>query len=325
MKVFVTGATGFIGGHLLRRLAQTDHQISCLVRSTSNTASLERQNITRVIGDVTDRESFQVALRGHDCVINLANVYSFWEPDPSVYRKVNIAGTLNVMEAALEARVSKIVHVSTGGIYGRPKDVPFTEDSEVGPKRFSEYFETKFLSDEMVWKMYRERGLPLVMVYPMAVLGPGDPKATGEYILRLIQRRLPARVFENKVFTFVHVRDVAEIIYRAATKENNIGEKYIAGLFQHSFGDINRMISEISGVPLPRLVMPDFLVMPNAWSLTMIADIIKRPPLWGMAIDQMRVMKCEFRGDGSKAERELGIEYTPVRDALAEAIASYRQ
>ncbi len=83
------------------------------------------------------------------------------------------------------------------------------------------------------------------------------------------------------------------------------------------------MISEISGVPLPRLSLPDFSVMPNAWLLTKLADIIKRPPIWGMAIDQMRVMKNEFRADGSKAQRELGVEYTPIRVAVAEAIASY--
>jgi dihydroflavonol-4-reductase len=323
MKIFVTGSTGFIGTHLIQRLSETDHQVTCLVRSRSNTSALENRNVARVIGDVTDRALLGPQMRDHDCVINLANVYSFWEPDRSVYRKVNIDGTRNVMEAALEAGVSKIVHISTGGIWGRPKDVPFTEESEVGPVRFSEYFETKFLSDEIAWRMYRDQKLPLVMVFPMAVLGPGDPKATGEYILRIIRRRLPARVMENCVFTFVHVKDVAEIIYRAAVKENNIGQKYIAGKFQYAFGEINRMISEISGVPLPRLRLPDFSIMPNAWLLTKLADIIKRPPIWGMATDQMRVMKNEFRADGSKAERELGIQYTPIRDAVAEAIASY--
>ncbi len=227
MKILVTGATGFIGSHLVKRLSETDHHVTCLVRNSSNTTALEGRNVTRVIGDVTDPTSLRSAMGGNDCVINLANVYSFWEPDRSVYRKVNIDGTRNVMEAALEAGVSKVVHISTGGIYGKPKDVPFTEESEAGPVRFSEYFETKFLADEIAWAMHRERKLPLVMVFPMAVLGPGDPKATGEYILRIIRRRLPARVMESSVFTFVHVKDVAEIIYRAAVMENNIGEKYI--------------------------------------------------------------------------------------------------
>jgi dihydroflavonol-4-reductase len=234
-------------------------------------------------------------------------------------------GTRNVLDASLAAGVGKVVHVSTGGIYGKPVDVPFTEDSEPGPVRFSEYFRTKYAGDQIAWGLYRNKGLPLVIVYPMAVLGPGDPKATGQYLSRLVHRRLPTRILESSTFTFVHVKDVAEIIYQAAVKEGNLGEKYLAGKFRHTFGELNHMISEISGVRLPRLCLPDFSVMPNAWILTRIADMIKRPPVWGMALDQIRVMKKGVRADGSKAERELGIQYTPIREALREAIAALNQ
>jgi len=325
MKILVTGGTGFIGTHLVRRLAGTDHQVTCLARATSDTSVLDGLGAELVRGDVTEPESVRAAVRGHDCVINLANVYSFWEPDPDVYRRVNVEGTRNVMEAALEAGVGKVVHVSTGGVYGKPKDVPFTEESEVGPTRFSEYFRTKYESDQLVWELYRARELPLVMVYPMGVMGPGDPKATGRYVQRIVMRRLPARVFEKCVFTFVHVKDVAEIIVRAAEKQDNLGEKYFAGTHRHTFGEISRMVSEIAGVALPLFSMPDFMVMANAWLLTKIADIIKKPPLWDMAIDQMRVMKMGVRADGSKAERELGISYTPIETAVAEMIESLRR
>ena len=163
------------------------------------------------------------------------------------------------------------------------------------------------------------------MIYPTAVLGPGDPKASGRYIQDLIHRRVPARVLEGSVFTFVHVRDVAEAIVRAAEKENNIGEKYLVGKHQLPWREINRMVSEISGVALPKMRLPDFLTMFNARFLTLVANVIKKPPLWGMAIDQIRTMKEGVVVDGSKVERELGITYTPVRDALEEAIASYRK
>ena len=324
MKIFITGGTGFIGNHLVRRLSETDHQVTCLVRRSSNTTALERLKVACIDGDVTDSGSLRAAIKGHDCVINLANIYSFWEPDPRVYQRVNVDGTRNVMESALEAGVSKVVHISTGGIYGKPKEAPFTEESEVGPVRFSEYFRSKYEGDQIAWELHYDTGLPLVMVYPMGVLGPDDPKTTGQYIRRILRRRLPARVLEDSIFTFVHVKDVAEIIYRAVMKANNIGEKYFAGKFQHTFGEINRMVSEISGVRLPLLRLPDFSVIPNAWLLTKVADIIKRPPIWGMAIDQIRVMKEGVRADGSKAERELAIEYTPIRDAVEEAIASYQ-
>jgi dihydroflavonol-4-reductase len=203
-------------------------------------------------------------------------------------------------------------------------DCPFTERSDVGPVRFSEYSRTKYEGDQIVWKLYKEKGLPVVFVYPSAVLGPGDPKATGQYINNLIHHRLPARVFEDAVMTFVHVKDVAEVIVRAAEKEDNIGEKYLVGNRRMSFGEINEMVREISGVPLPRLRLPNSLVMVNAVLLTSLANLIKKPPPWGMSTDQMRVMREGFSVDGSKVEKELCIDYTPIRIAIEEAIASYR-
>jgi dihydroflavonol-4-reductase len=234
-------------------------------------------------------------------------------------------GTRNVWESALEVGISKGVHVSTVGIFGKPADSPFTEKSEVGPVRFGEYFQSKYDADQIVWTLHETKGLPVVMVYPCAVVGADDPKATGQYILNLIRRRLPATVFNDSVLTFVHVNDVAEVIVRAAEKENNIGEKYLAGNQRLSFRELNRMISEISGVSLPKLHLPDALTMVNATILTGIAIITKKPPLWGMSTDQMEVMREGFRADGSKAERELCVRYTSIRVALEEAIASYQR
>jgi dihydroflavonol-4-reductase len=214
--------------------------------------------------------------------------------------------------------------VSTAGIYGKPAECPFCEDNPVGPERFCEYFRTKYEGDLIAWDMHEKKGLPVLMIYPVAVLGAGDPKPSGRYIQDLINRRVPARVLEDSIFTFVHVRDVAEAIVRAAEKEGNIGEKYLVGNQQLSWGEISRMISEISGVALPKMSMPDFLTMLNARFLTLVANLIRRPPLWNMAIDQIRTMKEGVQVDGSKTERELGITYTPVRVALEEAIESYR-
>ena len=325
MNIFITGATGFIGSHLVKRLARTEHELFCLVRTTSHVGELEEQSVTLINGDVTDKDSLLEGMRGCQWVINLANLYSFWEPKKQIFSDVNINGTRNVMECALETGVTRVVHVSTAGIYGKPMDCPFTEESPVGPVRFSEYFRTKYEGDLIAWELYEKKGLPLVMIYPTAVLGAGDPKATGKYIQNLIHRRLPATVFDDSYFTFVHVKDVAEIIVRAAEKENNFGEKYIAGKHQLSWREINRMVSEISGVALPKMSLPNAPAMMNARLLTWLADLIKKPPLWGMAIDQIRTMKEGVQADGSKAEKELGISYTPIRVALEEAIVSYRE
>jgi dihydroflavonol-4-reductase len=324
MKIFITGGTGFIGRHVVERLAGTEHQLTCLVRESSDVERLKKAGARLVTGDVADKGSVMKGMKGCDWVIDIAGLYAFWVPDKKAYTDVNVTGTRNVAECALELGVSKLVHVSTAGIYGTPEEVPFTEDNPVGPDRYCEYFRTKYQGDLIAWELHEKKDLPLVMVYPGAVLGAGDPKASGQYIDRLIHGRLPATVFTDDGFTFVHVKDVAEIIVRAAEKEDNIGEKYLAGNHRKTWGEANRMISEISGVPLPRLTMPAPLVMINAALLTLIADIIKRPPLWGMAIDQMRVMRAGYLFDGSKAERELGITYRPIRSAVEEAIDSLR-
>lgn len=324
MKILVTGGTGFIGGHLVRKLAESDHQVTCFVRRTSDIGALASLRVGLAYGDVTDRDSVRAAMPGHEVIINLANIYSFWEPDRSAYARVNIDGTRNVLEAAIEAKAAKVIHVSTCGIFGKPEDVPFTEESEAGPRQFSEYFRTKAEGDKVAWELYRRKRLPLVVVYPAAVLGAGDTKTTGEYLRRILERRMPARVLEDCVFTFVHVRDVVEIIYRAMLKEGNIGETYLAGTFRHTFGELNRMASEISGVALPRMRLPGFAAGLSAWMMTRMADLIKRPPLWGLAEDQIQVMKAGVQAEGSKVERELCIEYTPIRVAIEEAIASIR-
>lgn len=324
MKVFITGATGFIGGNTVERMARAGHELACLVRRTSDAGPLKELGAALTFGDVTDRKSLLEGMSGCDWVLNIAAAYAFWLPRKRTYAEVNVGGTRNVMECALERGVSKIVHVSTVAIYGKPASSPFREDSDPGPVRFSEYARTKYEGDLIAWELFNTKGLPLVMVYPGGVLGPDDPKPTGEYIQNLISGNLPARVLIDAPFPWVHVRDVAEIIARAAEKEDNIGEKYLAVGQNLTFGQINQMISEISGASLPRMRMPDALAMANATLLTFLADIVKKPPLWGMAIDQIRTMKEGAEVDGTKAQRELGIAYTPIRVALEEAIASYK-
>jgi dihydroflavonol-4-reductase len=325
MKVFVTGATGFIGSHTAERLAQAGHDLHCLVRKASDVHHLKELGATLTVGDVTYKGSLLEGMKGCDWVVNIAAAYSFWLPRKKTYAAVNVGGTRNVMESAIETGISKVVHVSTVTVYGRPADRPFSEESAVGPVRFSEYARTKYEGDLIAWDLCKTKRLPLVMVYPGGVLGPDDPKATGQYIQNLIHRRMPATVFDDVIFPWVHVRDVAEVIVRAAEKENNVGEKYLVAKHNLTFGQINQMIHEISGVALPRLQLPDALAMANAMLLTWLAGITKKPPMWGMAVDQIRTMKEGAEVDGSKVERELGVTYTPIRTALEEAIASYRQ
>ena len=324
MKIFLTGGTGFIGKHTVEILSNTNHQVKLLSRKTSNVSSLKYPNITVAEGDLKDKSILLSSMKDCDSVINIAGHYTFWESDKKIYSDVNITGTRNVFECALESGIKKLVHVSTAGVFGKPDEQPFTEESKPGKKKFSEYFRTKNEGDKIAWDLYEKKGLPLVVIYPVCVLGAGDTKASGRYINDLIKRKLPATVFGNEIFSFVYVKDVARAIINALEKENNIGEKYLIGNFRYKWKEINKMISEISGVSLPKFGMPDYLTMLNAYILTGLADLIKRPPLWGMAVDQMKVMKAGFNVNGSKAERDLGIKYTPIDVALREAIDSIK-
>lgn len=324
MDIFITGGTGFIGRHTTELLTKSDHRLKLLVRKTSDTKFLKDLNVKLIEGDLTDKASILEGMKGCDSVINIAGHYTFWEPDKKIYSKINIDGTRTVLECALESGIKKVVHISTAGVFGKPKEEPFNEKSSYGSVRYSEYFRTKFEGDKIAWELFEKKGLPIVVIYPVCVLGAGDTKASGRYIKDLMNQKLPATIFNKGIFSFVYVKDVAQAIVNALEKENNIGEKYLIGNHRYKWAEINKMITEISGVPLPKLKLPNFITMFNAYLLTGLANLIKKPPLWGMAVDQMKVMKAGFSIDGSKAEKELGIKYTPIFFALKEAIESLK-
>jgi len=276
-------------------------------------------------GDLLDIQSLMNGMKDCDAVIHLAGKYTLWEPDKSIYRKINVEGTRNVMECALESGIRKIIHVSTVGTFGKPADLPFNEESQYGPIRYSEYFKSKYEGEKIVWDLYEKKSLPVVVIYPVCVLGPGDSKASGRYLSDMINRKLPGTVFKKSTFTFVCVRDVALSILRALEQPDNIGEKYLVGNYRYTWKEFNKLFNEISGVPLPKIEFPVPLTMLNAYLLTGLSHLTKKPPLWGMSVDQMKVMNVGFSADGSKAERELGIHYTPIPEVLKEAIGAIRQ
>ena len=224
----------------------------------------------------------------------------------------------------LEAGVSKAVHVSTFAVWGSRCRTPSTSGRRRA-RSVDRVRRTKHEGNLLLWEHYRERDLPVVALYPGAVLGPEDPKSTGQYVRDLVERRVPAREFEDSAFTFVHVDDVAEAIVRALEKEGNLGEKYLIGKHALSMSDVNRMVSEISGVPLPKMRLPGPVVMAGAALMTKASDLSGRPPLSGMSTDMMRNIRESAVFDGSKSERELGLAYTPIRKAIEEEVSSLRR
>jgi dihydroflavonol-4-reductase len=327
-RILITGATGFIGQHLVHRLrkppapgaSEPTLELRALARSTSDTSQLESLGVEIIEGDVTDWQAVVAAVDGCRRVVHLANVYSFWERDPSVYWRVNVEGTRRVALAAAEAGVELFVHVSTVAVFGRPADVPFHEDSAPGVERFSDYAITKYEADVVVGELARTHGLPVSFVYPASVLGPGDPKVSGRYIADILRRRLPAAVFSDDVMTWVHVRDVAESIARLLDCDDAAGRRYILGGHRLTFHQLNELIREVSGVRLPRWEMPDWLAIASAWFLTAAATVLGRPPLWGLSADTARTVSTGVQADGSRVVRDLGLSYTDIRTAVADTI-----
>jgi len=325
MKIFITGASGFIGTHLVKRLVLTEHEPICFVRPASNVRELERLGVTIVLGDTADKLALMDGMNNCDWVMHLAGNSRSWERDSSSFHKDNVEGTRNVMECALETKIKKVINVSTAAIWGKPPRLPITETREVGPKRFSEYASTEYEGDIIAWDLHERKGLPLVGIYPCIVLGPGDMRATGNYIQILANRMLPYTLYEESIFTFVHVNDVVEAILRAAERTGNTGEKYIVGKQRLSIGEFNSMICEIAEVPLPGRTLPSYLTKGYAYLFTGIAKLTGWHPRWGLTSDFAATMEMGMIADGSKAEQELGIRYTPIRIALEDEIHPARE
>ena len=208
----VTGASGFVGGAVVRRLREAGADIRCLVRSEGRAAGRPwlRAPVTVVTGNLEEPATLRRAMEGCDVLINCLGLNSFWETDRRAYRTTNVEGTATLMHAALEAGVSKVVHVSTVMAYGFPAAMPFREDSAPGP-HMSEYARSKHEGDCLALGLYKEKGLPLVMVFLAAVVGRGDPKSVMQ-IRAFIDGGVPVMIRSPNRFTYVDIADAATAI-----------------------------------------------------------------------------------------------------------------
>jgi dihydroflavonol-4-reductase len=325
VKVFITGATGFIGGHLARQLAQAGYDLHCLTRSTSDTHALQALGVHLVPGSITDPGALAAGMQGCQALVHLASVYSFWEPDMGILQRVNVEGTRAVLQAAAAAGVQRVVYLSTVAVYGVPAQYPFNEETPHAPRLTTVYGRTKRQAEEIVRQAASQHGMQLVVLQPGAVIGAGDTRATGQYLEELLEGRLPLMSFHNTQMNFIHVLDVCDAVQASLERPGAAGQTCLLGGTQMTMWQYLEMISEISGAHLPYLKFPVIVPTLLGWVLTPLAHLLKRPPVWGLSNDQVRMLRDGFVFDGSKAERELGIHYRPVREAVADSVAWYRE
>jgi dihydroflavonol-4-reductase len=176
MKIFVTGGTGFIGTHLVKCLAETEHELVCLARKTSDQSTLKELGVTIALGDVTDKVSLLKGMQGCDWVANLANLFLFWVPD----ERSTPTSTSRARGTSWRPRwrwaSPRLSTSARRAVWGKT-DWPISEETPIGARKASEYAQTKYEGEQIAWRLHKEHGLPLVMVYPAAVVGPDDPKA----------------------------------------------------------------------------------------------------------------------------------------------------
>ena len=323
--LLITGATGFVGSHFVERmLTESDYQLRCLVRDKNklNRLTAYKDKIQWVIGDITDAESLVAALDGVWGVVNLAGYREFWSRQSSHYYSINEQGAKNVFMAALEAGVEKAVQVSTPLAFGVPEVIPFNENSPAGKHR-NRYGHSKYCGDNAAWKLHQQAGLPLSIVYLAAVIGAGDDKATME-VGRAVEGKMPALVGADTTYTYVYLGDAVEAIAQAVIREETIGERYLIGTERATTREYFNLIGDFAGVSMPDLNIPELILMPIAYVMEMFSRVSGVRPM--LPID---VLKTTAAGsllfDGSKAQKALEINYTPLSSALAESVQEIQQ
>src|SRR5436190_15125295 len=244
MRVFLTGGTGFIGGHVARKLRERGDDVRAYVRSAAKGADLEALGCELVVGDLSDRAAMTTALAGCDAMIHNAAVYEVGIPE-SEHRamyEANVLGTENALSAALAAQTPKVVYVSTVGAFGNTHGEVVDETYEHPGREFTSYYEqTKYEAHQVAKRLIADEGLPCVIVQPGGVYGPDDHSAIGTQINQFLAGKMPLMAFPDLGMNMVYVEDVADGILLALDK-GDPGEAYVLG------GEITTMRELIGAV-----------------------------------------------------------------------------
>jgi len=324
MKALVTGATGFIGGNLVRELVNQGYQVKTLVRKESDRRNIEGLNVEIALGDLRDKASLASALEGCDVLFHVAACYTFWTPDPKAVYEANVGGTENMLAAALAKGIEKVVYTSTESTIGIAKNGSLgTEELEVNPGHLAgHYKKSKYMAEKLALKMYDE-GLPLVVVNPTTPVGPLDlkPTPTGQFIVDFLNGKMPAYV--NTGLNLVDVQDVAKG-HVLALERGQIRERYILGNRNLTFKEILNILERITGIKAPKFKIPIWIALGAGYADELVSGKIlgRRPRIPVAGVKTAR----KFRHfDCSKAIDELGLPQTPVEEALEKAVKWFRQ
>jgi dihydroflavonol-4-reductase len=323
MKVFLTGATGFVGHHVARALAAEGADLRLLVRRTSNLKNLEGIRGETHVGDLADPESIRPALAGCDAVVHVAADYRLWIPDPAAMYKANVDGTRELLRLAREAKVKRFVYTSSvATMHFRNDGIVINEDTPVSlDDMVGHYKRSKFLAEQEAVKA-AEQGQPVMIMNPTAPIGPNDakPTPTGRIFVDFLNRKFPAYV--DTGLNLVDVNEVARAHVLALTK-GKPGRRYILGGENLTLKQILDKMSAITGIPSPRTKIPFAIAATYAFFEEWITGRMrgKEPRA---TLEEVRMGRKKMFASSARAAQELGFRIVPVYPAMRAAIDWFR-
>lgn len=315
----VTGASGFVGWHVARKLLERGHAVRALVRASSRLRELD--GVEPVTGDLRDRDSLRRAVAGCRLAFHVAADYRLWAPEPRELYESNVNGTRNLLEAAREAGVERVVYTSTVGCIGVPKDGEGDEERPVSIEDMKgPYKRSKFLAEQAALEFARA-GFPVVIVNPTAPVGDHDfkPTPTGKVIVDFLRGAMPAYI--DTGLNLVDVRDVAEG-HLLACERGKPGERYILGRENLTLAGIFGWLERISGLKAPTRRIPYALAYAAGVATTGWAAVTGHEPK--APLDAVRMARKKMWVSHDKAVRDLGYTPGPADAALARAVEWFR-
>jgi nucleoside-diphosphate-sugar epimerase len=320
VKVFVTGGTGFIGGEVARQLRQRGDEVVCLVRNPEKGKKVEALGCELVAGDLGDAEAIRAGMEGCDAVIHAAAMYEVGIPasQRQPMREANVAGTENVLGAALEAKVPKVVYVSTVGI-GQTHGETIDESYEAPDGPFTScYEETKWQAHQVAKRLIGE-GLPCTIVQPGGVYGPGDSSSIGQMIAQFLAGKMPLIPFPDTGLCFAHVEDTAAGIVLALDK-GKAGEAYFLSGPATTIREAIETVAKVSGRKAPKRALPTPLLKAMTPIGPLVGKLMGQPPNLRELISAADGVT--FWASNEKARRELGYAPRGLEEGLRATLES---
>ena len=267
MKVLVTGGTGFAGSHLVDRLISDGFEVRVIARSQKKAEKLKEKGVDIVLGSITDKDVVKKAVNGVKKVYHLAaNWRTAGVPD-KVYWDVNVGGTRNLLEASIKENIERFVHCSTMGVHGHVDEIPSNENTRYNPGDI--YQVTKLEAEKLALNFYKEKGLPVSVIRPCAIYGPGDTRLL-KMFKAIAKKRFIMLGSGKTLYHMVYVTDLAEGFRLAADKEEAIGGAFLIGGEEYiSLNKLAKMIAKEIGVSPPKIHFP-------VWPVELLGTIVEK-------------------------------------------------